>query len=54
MVDKIPISFIFKNCLAIKYHLAMKKQYILALKIDNFAIFQIRTLHRKEINIVKK
>ena len=30
----------------------MKKIYILALKIDFFALAQYRALHRKEINIV--
>ena len=30
----------------------MKKQYISALKIDNFALSQIRALHLMEINIV--
>ena len=56
MINKIPIrsSLIFLNmiCLLINYHLVMKKNYILALKFDHFALAQNRALHRKEINIV--
>ena len=44
--------FLDMICLAINYHLVMKKIYRLALKFDYFAIAQYRALHLKEINIV--
>ena len=54
LCHQIFLEFLCMICLAINFHLAMKKLFILALKFDYFAISQYRDLHLKEFNMVEK